>query len=71
MVGESPEEQLVEYAALVNVQVIRDFVIPPGREVARGVVGGVESVPASQAHSIGKNHTRDGVSGLCESFSFL
>lgn len=47
VVGESSKEQLVEDAALVDVQVVCDFVVTPGREIARMVVSGVETISAS------------------------
>ena len=57
MVREGTEEQLVEDTSLVDIQVICDLAITPGRKVARRIVSSVEAIPTSQADGIGKDHT--------------
>lgn len=64
VVGECTDEQLVEDAALVHVEIVRDFVISPGCEVSGVVVGRVETISTSQADGVRENDTGDGVRGL-------
>lgn len=56
VVREGPGKQLVEDAALVNVQVVGNFIVSPRREAARMIISSVEAVPSSQADSIRQDH---------------
>jgi hypothetical protein len=52
VVGEGSDKQLVEYAALVEIKIILDFIESPRCEVAGMVVDCVVAISASETDGI-------------------
>lgn len=63
VVRECADEELVEDAAVVDLEVVLHFVIAPVRQVARTVVGRVVAIAADKTHGIRQNDTGDGIRG--------
>ena len=64
VVREGPNEELIEHASLIHVEVIGDLVVAPACQVARVVVRCVETITAGKTDGIRKDDTRYRVGGL-------
>ncbi|KAI6756178.1 hypothetical protein HG530_011914 [Fusarium avenaceum] len=58
---ESAQEELVEYAAMVDIEIIVNLLVAPVRQVTRVVIGGVVPITTDESNGIRENDSGDGV----------